>query len=596
MKKLAIVAILVFCLAAAYTPKLSSRSTPNVCNIPLSKLAAIARQNGGKIPEDLLPRPTQTNISTIGTQPVLVLLMEFEDSKHTFISETLTEMFSGKNNNRSVVNYYKVASFDKHIIDFGQNGVYNKWMMMPNKYFEHYFRGKWSTGSLGLLMKDAYEVAKSEGIDLSYYDQDGNGYPDITIFVWAGNSWTVGGSMPGDFMSRSDYGTFISIGEDVRTGGPDPITVYHEYFHAIGLPDLYDYAYYYYNVGGWDLMGEGVWDGYCGLTAFQRWHAGWIEAETITEPGEYIIDDLNGTGKHKLYKVPIPGSETEWICIENRQRHGGDGFFHGCPTDGLVMYHVDDKRPYGHGFNTFEPVPELGIAGIPGFRCIDAGGAAKLKSPQFGANLGKTEISGTTSPNTLAYEWIPETFPKLRIYDISEIGPKMTFKVEYVKPAVPIAQTNEKLIFGKVAKNTQKTLPLKFTNVGVYKLILEMDNSESPWITTNVKRFLGNDYEVQVTVDSSSLKYGINEGRLSYRGSGTDGERKYVTVSVEVTSVLGDINMDERVDNLDFELLSNSFGYERGDEQYNKSADLDDNGKVDALDVLIFARQVKTIS
>jgi M6 family metalloprotease-like protein len=595
MKKLVIIAILAICLVAIYTPKLNSHSAPNVCNIPLSKLATIARQNGGKIPHDLLPKPTQTNISTIGTQPVLVLPMQFPDVKNTFISETLVEKFSSETH-RSLRNYYKTASFGKHIIDFGPNGIINKWMMMPHKYFEHYFKGNWNFGNLGFLMKDAYDVARKEGIDFSYYDQDNNGYPDITIFVWAGNSWTVGGSMPGDFMSRSDYGTFISIGEDVRTGGLNPITVYHEYFHAIGLPDLYDYADYYYNVGGWDLMGEGVWDGYCGLTAFQRWHAGWIEAETITKPGEYTIDDLNGTGQHKMYKVPIPGSETEWICIENRQRHGGDGFFHGCPTDGLVMYRVDDKRPYGHGFNTFDPVPELGISGIPGFRCIDGGGSRKLKSPEYGANLGRTEISDITTPNTLPLEWVPETFPKLRIYDISKIGPVMTFKVEYTTPQTPIAKTEEKLIFGKVPKNSKKTLPLKFTNVGVYQLVLKLDNSQSPWVTTNVSNFLGNDYEVQVTVDTATLKYGINEGKLIFRGSGTDGENKFVTITVEVTSVLGDINMDEKVDKLDFELLTDSFGYGLGDERYNKYADLDNNGKVDALDVLIFARQIKTVS
>lgn len=596
MKKItAIIAILAF---AALLGTLFTFSEPslNVCNMPLSRLGEMARQNGGKIPDEYLPKPNSLSINSVGTQPVLVLPMQFPDVKNTFISETLVEKFSSEKT-KSLKNYYKVASQGKHIIDFGPDGIINKWLMMPNKYYDHYYHGsEWNTNILPVMMKDAYEVAKKEGIDLNYYDQDKNGYPDVTIFVWAGNSWTVGGDMPGDFMSRSDFGTFYSIGEDVRTGGLNPITAFHEYFHIIGLYDLYDYTRYFYNVGGWDLMGEGVWDGYCGLTAFQRWHAGWIEAETITKPGEYTIDDLNGTGEHKMYKVPIPGSDFEWICIENRQRHGGDGFFNGCPSSGLIMYHVDDRRPYAHLFNTYDPIPELGISGIPGFMCIDANGSMKLRNPEFGANLGRTEISGSTTPNTLPYEWIPETTPTLRIYDISEVSEKMTFKVEYVKPKVPIAKTVEKLVFGKVEKNTRKTLPLKFTNMGVYQLILDLDTSENPWITTDVKRFLGNDYEVQVTVDTSSLKYGVVEGKLYYKGSGTDGEKKFVTISVEVTSVLGDINMDEQVDSNDFELLANSFGYSLGDENYNKNADLNGDNKVDAMDVLIFARQVKTVS
>lgn len=595
MKRItAIIAILAFA-AFPGTPGTHSKPAPNVCNMPLSRLREMARQNGGKIPDVYLPKPNSLSINSVGTQPVLILPMQFPDVKNTLISETLVEKYSSEKT-RSLKNYYKTASQGKHIIDFGPDGIINKWLMMPHKYFEHYFRGKGNFDSLALMMKDAYEVARKEGIDFDYYDQDKNGYPDITIFVWAGNSWTVGGSMPGDFMSMSDYGIFISLGEDVRTGGINEITVYHEYFHAIGLIDLYDYTGYYYNVGGWDLMGEGVWDGYCGLNAFQRWHAGWIEAETITKPGQYTIDDLNGTGEHKMYKVPIPGSDFEWICIENRQRHGGDGFFNGCPSDGLIMYHVDDRRPYGHLFNTYNPVPEYNISGIPGFRCIDANGSMKLRNPEFGANLGRKEISGSTTPSTLPYEWIPETIPTLRIFDISAVSEKMTFKVEYVKPQVPIAKTAEKLVFGKVEKNSRKTLPLKFTNMGVYQLILDLEATDDPWITTDVKRFLGNDYEVQVTVDTSSLKYGVVEGKLCYKGSGTDGDKKYVTISVEVTSVLGDINMDEKIDSKDFELLTNSFGYSLGDENYNKNADLNGDNKVDALDVLIFARQVKTPS
>ena len=544
--------------------------------MPLLKVEKLFHENGNKLPPQLEIEP-QSHLKHVGQQRILVLLCYFKDLGHYYQRSFVTNKFDSSKE-RSLKNFYEISSYGKLTIDYGPNPIHD-WMAMPRLMSEY------NMGNYETLYYDAIKTAKENGIDISYYDENGDEMPDLTTIVWGGDSWTMGGPVPGDFMFRTGGGTCIMVGEDHRFDFP-LITIMHETFHALGgLWDLYDYAGVQMNVGGWDLMGEGVWYKYCGLSSFSRWKAEWLEIETITEPGIYEVDDLNGDGLHKAYHVPIPDSN-EWILIENRQRHGGDGYFRGCPTSGLVMYHVDNNRPYDHGFNSL--FPPFKTAGI---KVIDSGGSSAYKEEAYyGYNVGRTKIGPETTPSTLPYNLKASTTRFVEISEISTIGPKMTFKLSYQEPKLPVLSVLETVSIGKIPKGDKGSGNIKFRNVAYGTIRLLLKPTES-WIKLDRSSFLGNDETINIEVDTTSLQYGVNTGFIEYKGNPTNGK---IAVVVDVTSIPGDANLDGTVDNEDYIIFIQNYGLDGDNPKFNKNTDFNRDGIIDNLDLFLLARNLKT--
>ncbi len=511
-----------------------------------------------------------------GKHNIMVGLFQFSDVKATLVDASIVEKFHNNIDGRSLSNYYDLASNGETILEYGSAGI-KGWFTMPKPY------GKYS--ELEELLEDANKIMKNNGYDFSEYDNDGNGWPDLIVYIWAGNSWSVGGDMPGDFTAPMEKGNIICQAEDLRSDANFTVTtLIHEVFHGyFNCYDLYDYSYRQKNVGGWDIMGEGGWDGYSGMSAFHRWKAGWVEIETITEPGVYEINDLNTPSPHRAYKIPIPGTENEWILLENRQRHGIDGYLRGCPGDGIVAYHIYDGRAYAHLFNTVtKDNPYVGVF------ALDTGGTGGLKQQaMLGKNFGRSKLTGSTSPNTLAY--YPTVGSKtISITDISEVGPKMTFKLSYDEPQTPMVVVSEVLDFGKVEKGKTSTMGLNFRNAGKGKLRLMLKALDS-WISLDRSSFIGVDEDIFVTVDASKLDFGVHSGKITYGGENLD-KNGYVKVTVKVTPKRGDINADGSVDPIDFDLFQKAFGAEADDPNFDERADLNEDFVVDINDFFIMAR------
>ncbi|NLI39832.1 MAG: hypothetical protein GX421_01400 [Caldisericales bacterium] len=576
MKKILTFALVLFLITPLWIVAKASETESNfdLMRMPLSRVKNIVMANGGKIPLSMVysaARPTKH----LGDQKVLVLPMEFPDCKWTIAAGTIREKFVSQTQ-RSLLNFYEISSYGKYRPTYGEKGI-PEWMMMPKPYNDY--------EDMDSLFNDAFAVAIKYGIDPLEFDEDGNGFPDLTIIIWAGNSWTVGGDKPGDFTMPMEVGNVISIGEDVRVGGFPLITLLHEYFHAMGeLWDLYDYSYTSDPVGGWDLMAAGVWDGYCGINSYQRWKANWIEPETITEPGTYEVDDLNGDGPHKMYKIPLPGSNDEWLLVENRQRHGGDGYFQGCPGNGMVVYHVDDRREYKHLFNT--RTKEWRTVGI---EVLDPGGSPLHRTAMYGDNYGKVVISADSIPNTLPYVK-NDSKKTLRIDKISSASEKMTFRLSYDTPQVPVMQVLDTLSFGRVVKGEMASQNLTFYNIGPKKL-QAMLKSDSQWIDIDRTSFIGNEEPINVTINTSSLKYGLNSGYIKYDSNAGTGRVKVV---VDVAPIPGDVNLDGVVDDADVELFAKYFNSSLGDPNYYKDADFNNDQKVDLIDFLMMSKNYKS--
>ncbi len=576
MRKLTVVFVAIAILMSvplSSAPKnIFGKQSIDLWKTPLNQVKNYYHNNGNRFPQQ--PMSVQRTLKHTGLQQVLVLLMKFPDVKPTLVSQTIAEKFNHPTL-RSLKNYYEVSSWGKYSIDFGPLGI-KDWIMMPKPYAQYQ--------TMEELVEDGVKVAESEGYNLKDYDEDGNNFPDLTIFVWAGVSWALGGDMPGDFTMPYDKGLVISVAEDTRFGYSFPlITIIHEYFHGMGgLWDLYDYAYIMDPVGGWDLMAGGVWDNFCGLSSFHRWKADWLELETITEPGIYQVDDLNGDGKHKAYRVPLPGSKDEWILIENRRKHGGDGYFSGCPNEGMVMYHVDDRREYKHLFNTYTREFRT-----PGIAVIDPSGTYLHKNAVFGKDIGNKIISATTMPSTLPYVK-NDSLKTLVIKDISVTGPTMTFTLDYDVVRSPVINVIDTLGFGKVEKGKTATMELVFGNSGIGKLqVFLKPENEARWVSLDRVSFVGNDEPIYITIDTKNLNYGINKAKVLYNGNINSG---FVNIIVDVISEIGDINMDSVVDEKDMEEFYKAFGKRDFEPGYSKKADFNGDGVVDSQDLLMMAK------
>ena len=216
MKKLLTFALILSLVSPIWIVAKASEcdTTCDIMKMPLSKVKNIAMSNGGKIPPSMVHstiRPTKH----LGDQKVLVLPMEFPDCRWTIAAGSIREKFISQTQ-RSLLNFYEISSYGKYRPTYGEKGI-PEWMMMPKPYNDY--------EDMDSLFNDAFATAIKYGIDPLEYDEDGNGFPDLSIIVWAGNSWTVGGGQTWRLHNANgNRQHHPSIGEDVRVGGFPLIT------------------------------------------------------------------------------------------------------------------------------------------------------------------------------------------------------------------------------------------------------------------------------------------------------------------------------------------------------------------------------------
>jgi M6 family metalloprotease-like protein len=175
-------------------------------------------------------------------------------------------------------------------------------------------------------------------VDLQYYlPEGGSGYPGIPT---GDGVYVTEGAINPEQESQDGYG-FGVIG-----------TIVHEFFHQLGLPDLYNTYDGTVGVGGWDIMGYGQWvmTGWWPTQpgAWCRSYLQWSPVAVIEDTGQFSV-----TAGDTIYRVPLSG--TEYLLIENRQRDpDGDGMCGtsehdwGLPGSGILIWHVDETRLGDH--------------------------------------------------------------------------------------------------------------------------------------------------------------------------------------------------------------------------------------------------------
>ena len=205
------------------------------------------------------------------------------------------------------------------------------------------------------INKATKELAKTEGIDFSPYDWDGDGEVDQVIYITAGYCgnqvsggyiWPNTGHMYSSVMMPGNVKiNYQSISCELWGDGTSCGigTICHEFTHCLGLPDIYPTANgaEFSVVDEWDLMDGGNYTakGWCppNFSTLEKMLLGWSTPIELTEPTT-ITDMKCVSDGGETYIIRNPGNHDEFYLIENRQQKGWD---YGSPGNGLLIFHVD---------------------------------------------------------------------------------------------------------------------------------------------------------------------------------------------------------------------------------------------------------------
>lgn len=286
------------------------------------------------------------SLSSIGEVTIPIIMVEYADVafQDGMTAEKLTRFFNDEgyceDNTRqvgSVKDYFKAQSRGLFVPSFD---VVAK-VTVSNNY--SYYGANSSTGADAKawnLVKEAMELAISDGVDFSQYKVNGV-IPNI-IVCYAGLGEATGGdentiwphtaeltgyystlngfTVKSYFLGNELYGTSTSnmvMGMGVFV---------HEFSHVLGLPDLYDTTSSYsydYPFGYWSVMDVGCYANYAyapvGYTAYERSFMGWYDMPELTEATAVTLTDPNEEEGDFAVIFRNPSDNNEYFVLENRQ-------------------------------------------------------------------------------------------------------------------------------------------------------------------------------------------------------------------------------------------------------------------------------------
>ena len=352
-KRLALILLILFLLSqyAAILPQsgicASSEETLYQLAPPMPRLSSEAYELNYTIPYPV-PKPAPQ----IGSVRVLVIAVDFPDYNHTMSTDQVAIETIDKMND-----YYNQVSYGMLEIVGSVVG----WVRVPHRL-------------------SSYGMDNGPFID----DQDGDGYPDSwkllrdalplisnevnladyeqVMILHAGYGQESSGS-PSDIWSvayirwrmetiAGDIEKFAIIPEFEADGLGTLGVSAHEFAHLLGLPDLYSTSNE--QVGPWDLMARGAWNGNpkgtspAEMIAWSRIFLGWITPERVMNLTSEAM--VNATldpielpsSRHQAVRVQPSASDLDhYYLIEVRQKIGYDL---SLPSFGVLITFIDETK------------------------------------------------------------------------------------------------------------------------------------------------------------------------------------------------------------------------------------------------------------
>ena len=308
-----------------------------------------------------------TQVPNNGSPRVPIILVQYTDKS---MSHTKNQFEAQYNTNaKSVFNYFKDQSNGLYTPQFDIYGIYT----LPNSRAT-YGANNSSGDDVGVaqMVGDAITKAGNE-INWSQYDNNGDGYADVCIVVYAGvgeaqASYTVPnaiwpcqwslssgayyGDGPGAItrngVTIDKFAVFneISGSSDNGTTMDGVGTFCHEFSHCLGLPDFYEttYNHGYFGMSYWSLMDTGCYNGGSidgdtpiGYSAYEKNFMGWLNYIEATENTFYTLPIFNSKNadNDKAVRITALNNNEYWI-LENRKKQNWDYYIQ---DEGILITH-----------------------------------------------------------------------------------------------------------------------------------------------------------------------------------------------------------------------------------------------------------------
>ena len=299
-----------------------------------------------------IPYPVPRPAPVFGEVTVLVIAVEFSDYNHTITIEQVT------NHTITQLNEYYSQ------ISYGATSIVGKvvgWVRVPHRVSEYGTdNGPFIDDQDGDGYPDSWHLLKdlipiiSKEVDVTAYEQimivhagygqessrDQNDIWSVTYL-----SWPV-------VTPQRTFDRYAVIPESEARGLGTLGVCTHEFGHLLGLPDLYSTAME--QVGPWDLMARGAWNGNppgsspSEMIAWDRIFLGWITPNHILNLTQQTrvnatIDpiELPSPGLQAI-RVQTPSQDRKhYYLVEVRQKIGYDKFL---PSSGVLITYVDETK------------------------------------------------------------------------------------------------------------------------------------------------------------------------------------------------------------------------------------------------------------
>ena len=313
-------------------------------------------------------------VPTLGSPRIPIILVNYYDVK--FIDENPVATFENQFNvmDYSCLHYFESQSRGRFSPQFDILGPVD--LPQTRQFYggNVYRYGQELDQQLGTMIYDA--CTGLTGVDFSDYDNNGDGYVDVVVVLYAGvgeaQAWSAvpecvwpcqwdmneayawGCSTSGPFnlngVTIDKFAVFNELeGYNDASQMIDGVgTFCHEFGHCLGLPDFYPTSGgSAYGMSTWDIMDHGCYldNGYrpCGYTSYERHFMGWMDLIDPVENTQYSMTPLvsdDGTA----VKVTNDANPDEYYLLEYRVKTGWDEFL---SAEGIMILHVDyDKNAW----------------------------------------------------------------------------------------------------------------------------------------------------------------------------------------------------------------------------------------------------------
>ncbi|MCU4174840.1 M6 family metalloprotease domain-containing protein [Carboxylicivirga sp. N1Y90] len=271
-------------------------------------------------------------------------------------------------------------------------------------------------------------IEANENVDWSLFDNQNSGKVDMVMvihagegaawgdnneYIWAHMWWGLG--LTHDGVEFDVY----NVQPELQDGNIATIGLYaHEFGHALGLPDLYDYSGASAGIGGWGMMAGGSWggSGYC-PTHFCAWSKvklGWATAVELNGANGLISVDkyhnYGGATTNNVFRYSTD-DPNEYFLVSNRRQDAYDWY---VPGEGLVVEHVNEL-----GDNSYRDDPLVQIVEADGNWDLYSNGYGSASDPFPGSN-NITVLTDATTPSTNLRDGSPSGFAMLNITQLAD--------------------------------------------------------------------------------------------------------------------------------------------------------------------------------